>query len=524
MSQSKTVSTSVKKPRKLRWWPAAVILTAALVLLAWIWTVEEVSYEQVRTMRTGLLMIVSLLLLSLWWLLASGVGWKTRLLGFLAVVLGVALLTTVLRIEGVDGNLVPILGWRWASVSTPSITVPGSSRDTDPFANSASAYPQFLGPNRDARLEGPKLSTDWTNHPPKLLWKQPVGVGWSSFAIVGELAVTQEQRGSQELVIAYELRTGKVVWVHADESEFQSAIAGDGPRATPTVSNQGRVYTLGSRGLLNCLDLRTGKQIWQRNIQSDHEVGGLVWGRSSSPLLVNHLVVVNPGGSPDRSLAAYDQLTGEIAWTVGNAPASYASPALIELHGQPQIVMVNQKNITAHLPADGGVLWEQAFVSQQPHCSQPVPIADDLVFVSSGYGVGCKLFRIHTNGEGHYNSEPVWETKKLRAKFTNVVLHKGSLFGLDEGILVCLDPETGLRRWKRGRYGHGQLILVGELLLITSEQGDVALVEVNPEEFKEVARFSAIEGKTWNTPALSGNLLLVRNHKEAAAYQLPVSE
>ncbi len=523
LSQSKIDLAALRKRPKLRWWPAAVILTATLALLVWIWTVE-VSHEQIRTLRTAQLGIISLLLLLLWWLLASGLGWKTKLLGLLTGILGVALLSAALTVEGVDGNLVPILGWRWASGSAPSITVPDSSRDAALFILSETDYPQFLGPHRDARLAGPKLSTDWGNHAPKLLWKQPIGAGWSSYAIVGELAITQEQRGSQELVVAYELRTGKVTWVHTDESPYHSPIAGDGPRATPTVSKRGRVYTLGSSGLLNCLDLRTGKQLWQRNIQSDHGVGGLAWGRSSSPLLVDQLVVVNPGGSPHRSLAAYDQLSGEIAWTAGNAPTSYASPTLIEVLGHPQIVMVNQQSLTAHLPADGRVLWEQAFVSRYPHCSQPVALADDLVFVSSGYGVGSKLFRISIDGEGVYRSEPVWETRGLKTKFTNVVLHRGSLFGLDEGILVCLDPETGLRRWKSGRYGHGQLILVGELLLITSEQGEVVLVEANPEAFKEVARFPAIEGKTWNTPALSGKLLLVRNHKEAAAYQLPVLE
>ena len=184
--------------------------------------------------------------------------------------------------------------------------------------------------------------------------------------------------------------------------------------------------------------------------------------------------------------------------------------------------MVNQQMLTAHSPDDGRVLWDQAFPSRQPHCSQPVAIADDLVFVSSGYGVGSKLFRIRAGEEGKYRSETVWESRGLRTKFTNTVLHKGSLYGLDEGILVCLDPETGRRRWKRGRYGHGQLILVGELLLITSEQGEVALVEANPERFQEVARFPAIEGNTWNTPALSGDLLLVRNHQEAAAFRLPL--
>ena len=489
--------------------------------LTWIWS-AEVSQEATRTIRTALVLIVSLLLLALWWLLASGLSWKAKLLGLVAVFLLGVLLRSVVTYEGVDGNLVPILGWRWTSRTVPDIPGSGSGLHTAPVAGAETDFPQFLGPNRDARLLGPRLSTDWTQHPPEQLWKQPIGLGWSSFAIAGELAVTQEQRGSRQLVVAYELRSGKVVWVHTDQTQFHSALGGDGPRATPTISRQGRVYTLSPRGLLNCLELETGKLLWQRNIESEHAAGGLQWGRSSSPLLVDDLVVVNPGSSPHRSLAAYHQLSGELAWTSGNAVTSYASPTLLTLLGRPQILMVNQQSLTAHSPDDGRVLWEQAFPSRQPHCSQPVAVADDLVFVSSGYGIGSKLFRIGAGEEGKYRSETVWESRGLRTKFTNTVLHKGSLYGLDEGILVCLDPETGRRRWKRGRYGHGQLILVGELLLITSEQGEVALVEANPERFQEVARFPAIEGNTWNTPALSGDLLLVRNHQEAAAYRLPL--
>ena len=152
-------------------------------------------------------------------------------------------------------------------------------------------------------------------------------------------------------------------------------------------------------------------------------------------------------------------------------------------------------------PTTADILWEQAFPSGQPHCSQPVAVADDLVLVSSGYGIGSKLFRISPGEDGKYRSETVWESRGLKTKFTNTVLHKGSIYGLDEGILVCLDPETGRRRWKRGRYGHGQLILVGDLLLITSEQGEVALVEANPERYQEVAPLPGPRGNHLEHPS-----------------------
>ena len=434
-------------------------------------------------------------------MLASGLSWKARWLGLAAVVLVGFLLRSLLAYEGVDGNLVPILRWSWTSRTVPDITGSGSGLHTVTVAGAETDFPQFLGPNRDARLPGPRLSTDWTQHPPEEIWKQPIGLGWSSFAIAGELAVTQEQRGSRQLVVAYRLRSGEVVWVHADQGPFESALGGDGPRATPTISREGRVYTLSPQGLLNCLELETGKLLWQRNIETENAAGGYAVGAQ----LVSVAGRRPGGGQSGRFPPSFPgrlPSTREANWSGPPETRSLPTPPRLSslFWARPQIVMVNQQMVTAHSPEDGRILWEQAFPSGQPHCSQPVAVADDLVLVSSGYGIGSKLFRISPGENGKYRSETVWESRGLKTKFTNTVLHKGSIYGLDEGILVCLDPETGRRRWKRGRYGHGQLILVGDLLLITSEQGEVALVEANPERYKEVARFPRPRGNHLEHP------------------------
>jgi outer membrane protein assembly factor BamB len=159
-----------------------------------------------------------------------------------------------------------------------------------------------------------------------------------------------------------------------------------------------------------------------------------------------------------------------------------------------------------------------------------VPLPEDRVFVSSGYGIGCKLFQIARDEDNQLKATLVWETPRLKAKFTNVVHRDGYIYGLDDGVLVCLDLANGQRKWKRGRYGHGQVILVDDpeirdengLLLVSAESGDVLLVEVNPNESKELARFPTLASKTWNNPALAGQYLLVRNDREAACYELPL--
>ena len=234
--------------------------------------------------------------------------------------------------------------------------------------------------------------------------------------------------------------------------------------------------------------------------------------------------MVSPGGPDGRSLVAYHRDTGTRIWSGGSSPAGYSSPLITTLAGAPHILIFNRGSVAAHDPLSGHLLWQRPWPGGVECVAQPVPLPGDRVFVSSGYGIGCKLLQIGRNGQNGLQASLVWETPRLKAKFTNVVHRDGYIYGLDDGVLVCLDLRNGQRKWKRGRYGHGQVILAGDLLLVQAESGDVALVEVDPEAFKEVARFPALEGKTWNNPVLAGRYLLVRNDREAACYELALKE
>jgi outer membrane protein assembly factor BamB len=384
-------------------------------------------------------------------------------------------------------------------------------------------YPQFLGPRRDGTLPDLHLARDFAGHPPRRLWRQRIGAGWSAFAVAGRLAVTQEQRGNEEHVVAYDLATGKPQWSHRDEARYETVIAGVGPRATPTIVD-GRVYAMGGTGILNALDLTTGRRLWTHQVVEEAGAKLPDWGKSCSPLVTGGRVIVSAGGADGRSLVAYDAATGAPAWSGGNDRSSYASPVLATIAGRPQILMFNQGSVAAHDPETGAVLWEQAFPSEQPNVAQPVPLPGDRVLLSAGYGIGAKLYRVATKDDGGFESRFVWESPRLKSKFANMVVHGGFVFGLDDGVLTCLDPESGERRWKGGRYGHGQILLVGDLLLVQTEEGEVALVEAVPESHREIARFRILDGKTWNTPALAGSVLLVRNDQEAAAYELALAD
>jgi outer membrane protein assembly factor BamB len=281
---------------------------------------------------------------------------------------------------------------------------------------------------------------------------------------------------------------------------------------------------MGATVFLNCLNRFTGERHWMRRTLEENDAKINNWGMSGSPLVHGNLVIVLVGGEAERSMVAYETQSGEPVWHGGHDGAGYSSPLHAVLAGTPQILALNRGSVVAHDPQTGKLLWEQPWPQEHPNVAQPLPLPGNRVLVSSSYGDGCALFQVKRTAEGGLTSEQIWKTRALNAKFANFVHRDGFVYGLDEGILVCLDVATGKRRWKQGRYGHGQMILVEDLLIVTAEAGEVLLLEVTPREHKVVGRFQAFEDKTWNSPALAAPYLLVRNHREAACYELPLAE
>jgi outer membrane protein assembly factor BamB len=381
-------------------------------------------------------------------------------------------------------------------------------------------WPGFRGPERDGIVRGIQIETDWSQSPPAELWRRPIGPGWSSFAVSGDLLYTQEQRGDDEIVACYKVSTGEQVWRHRDAVRFWESNGGAGPRGTPTLSN-GRVYALGATGILKALDAASGERVWSRNAASD--TGRVVpdWGFSSSPLVVGDVVIVALSGT----LAGYDLATGNPRWTGPAHGGSYSSPHLVRIDGVEQVLMLNGDGATSLAPADGTVLWEYAWPGVT--IVQPAVIADgDLLLSTSSAagGIGMRRLAI-AHGPSGWTVEERWTSAGLKPYFNDFVIHEGHAFGFDGSILSCIDLKDGRRKWKGGRYGHGQLVLLRDqdLLLVLSEEGEVALLNAAADQFTEVARFKAIDGKTWNHPVLAGDVLLVRNGEEMAAFRLPLA-
>ena len=410
-----------------------------------------------------------------------------------------------------------------AATATPVTQAsPGASPSQTAAPSTATGrnyWTNFRGPKRDGNYEATPVLTSWPANGLSQLWKQPVGLGYASFSIADGRAYTIEQRRAQEVVAAYDVATGRELWTQAWNAAYNDE-TGDGPRATPTW-DQGRLYALGATGELRCLDANSGSIIWGKNILADNQARNLPWAMAASPLIVDDKVIVLPGGGNNKSVVAYNKMTGAPVWKVLNDTQAYVSPMLVDLADRRQIVVVTASRVVGLVPETGALLWSYPWNTDNGiNVSQPIMVDKNRFFISSGYGKGAALIEVKGSGQS-FTANMVWENINMKNKFNSSVFHNGYIYGLDEGILTCLDVNTGERKWKGGRYGYGQVLLAsGHLIVTNGDTGDLALVKASPDQYVELARFSALQGQTWNYPAIADGRLLVRNANEMAAYDI----
>ena len=404
----------------------------------------------------------------------------------------------------------------------PGQPVNGAAPTGSPESAAAHAtrnyWTSFRGPNRDGNYQEMAIQTNWPAQGLTQLWKQPVGLGYSSFSVADGRAYTIEQRRNQEVVTAYDVNNGRELWKQGWNAQYSDS-TGDGPRATPTW-DEGRLYALGATGELRCINAQTGAVIWGKNILRDNGAQNLQWAMAASPLIVDDKVIVLPGGSGGKSVVAYNKMTGAPVWKALDDTQAYVSPMLVTLAGRRQILIVSSTRVMGVAPENGALLWSHPWDTDMGiNVSQPIVVSANRFFISAGYGKGAALIEISGSGNSQ-SARSLWENNNMKNKFNSSVVYQGHAYGLDEGILSCVDINTGERKWKSGRYGYGQVLLASGHLIVMSEDGVLALVRATPQAHTEIARFQALQGKTWNYPAIAGGRLLVRNADEMAAYNI----
>jgi outer membrane protein assembly factor BamB len=484
----------------------------------------------------GVLLYVLRILTTVWvgWLVLTWfLPWPARRAGLVVACTLVWAFFTLIRFDGVSGSMKAETPWRWAPTNEDlfhkakeggniPMNLAGAAADAQPVVLKPGDWPAFRGPNRDGRLGGVKLAANWDKKQPKLLWKYPVGPGWSSFAVIGHRVYTQMQwEKDKEAVVCYHADTGSVLWVHTDDARFEETVGGNGPRATPTFF-EGKIYALGAKGNLNCLDAAAGKLLWARDITKDTEAKVPIWGFASSPLISHGLVMVFAGGPNGKSVVAYNVADGGLAWYGGKGLLSYCSPQPAKLDGIDQVLISTDQGLLAFQPDKGNLLWEHEWPTENmPRIVQPAVVSGGDVLVASGLGMGTRRVKV-TQSSGAWTDSPVWTTKKFSAYFNDFVVYQDHLYGFNNEFFSCVSLKDGKLQWKERGYGCGQVLLLEDqgMLLIASEEGDVALTEATPDELREKCRFRAIEGKTWNHPVIAHGKLFVRNSQEMACFAI----
>ena len=514
-------------------WCVLAVVAGAIVTVQ---TTEVTTGHALANVLTLIAAFLGLMTLLVWFSFFSGYYRRVRWTPPAVLLTAVAVTAALCRIDGTSSELIPRFAFRWSPKPDELLPRPKATGTTvDLRTTGEHDFPEFLGPLRRLAVENVRLARDWDKRPPKRLWRKEIGAGWSAFAVVNGFAVTQEQRGPLEMVTCYEVQTGKLRWSHAVETRFQGIMAGVGPRATPTI-DEGMVYTLGATGRLFCLDGVDGRVVWEKDLLAEADVtpeqeeSNVPYGRAGSPLIIGDRLIVPAGGTSAEnyvSLVAYNKHDGTLLWRGGNRQVAYASPVAATLAGVEQILLVSENYAGGYDPDTGKVLWEHSWPgksSRDANVSQPVTVPPDRVFLSKGYARGATLIRLLPKTGGTFDTKEVWASRRvMRTKFTNVCIYKKHVYGLSDGILECIELETGRRAWKVGRYGHGQILRVGDLLLVLAESGEMLMIEADPETAGRVlGRFQALDGMTWNNIALSGAYLLVRNAGEAACYKVGV--
>jgi outer membrane protein assembly factor BamB len=467
---------------------------------------------------------------TLWMVAARSLGLRYASLGALVVMILAWSPFAVQRIDGVAGDLHADIHWRWtpsaedmfkAELASHKVESPTGAAPTWAPVTTPNTWTEFRGPARDGVVRGVTIPTDWKAKPPQLKWKRRVGPAWSSMTVIGDRLFTQEQRGDDEAVVCYDAGTGQEIWAHTENARFEETVSGAGPRATPTFA-MGRIFTLGATGILTCLDAATGAKVWSHAITSDAESKPPMWGFSASPLVSQNLVFVFGGGDTGKSLLAYRASSGELAWAANAGALSYSSPQAETIGGKQQILIVSDDSLASFDPETGKPLWHAGqAMPGAPRTEQPHLVGSSQLLAASISGIGIALVDVNAD-QGEWKVAEKWKSSDMKPEFPDMVVHKGHAYGFDISTFCCVDLSNGKRKWKAGRYGHGQVILLADqdLLLVLSEKGEAVLLKASPERHEELGHFQALNGKTWNHPVVAGGRLYARNAEEMACYEL----
>ncbi len=381
----------------------------------------------------------------------------------------------------------------------------------------AQDWPQWRGPNRDAKASGFTAPKTW----PKELtqkWKVTVGLGDASPAVVGNKLYVFVRQETNEVIRCLDATNGKELWSEkydATQPSGPSAAVHSGPRSSPTVAD-GKVLTIGVGGVLSCVDATKGKMLWRKDDFSG------AWPRfytASSPIAVDGLCIAVLGGESNGGVVAYDLTSGDQKWKWTGDGAAYGSPVILTVSGTKMVVTLTARKIVGIGVADGKLLWEAPFPVQGMSYNADTPIVDDQTVIYAGAGRGTKAVKIEKTADG-FAAKELWSNPDNGVQFDSPVLKGGQIYGVSQrGVLFCLDAQSGKTLWtsELGGRGFGSIVDAGSALLALTPKGELAVFEPSAQEYKKLTGYKVADTETYAYPVAAGKGLFVKD-KDAVSF------
>lgn len=386
-------------------------------------------------------------------------------------------------------------------------------------------WPQFGGPNRTFMVQA-SIATDWPATGPKKLWARPLGEGYSSIVTDGDMIFTMYRRGTSEVVIAMDAKTGDTRWEYAYDAAFKPDMGmenGAGPHSTPLVSGD-QVYTIGILARLHALNKKTGELVWTKDLYKDFP-GSTFMGRgySSSPMAYKNSIIVMLGG-PNHAVTALNPKDGSSIWYKQTFSNSGSSPAVINVNGQDQLVCFFGNEVVGMDPANGELLWSHPHKTNWGlNISIPVWGPDNILFISSAYNGGSKALQLSQSG-GNTTVKQLWSSNRMRLHHGNAIRIGNTIYGSSGDFgpapLTAIDVKSGNVLWQDRAFKKANLIYTGQKLLVLDEDGILALASVSPERLQVDARLELLRNNAWTAPALAGTRLFLRDRHTITALDL----
>ncbi len=388
------------------------------------------------------------------------------------------------------------------------------------FAQEDSDYnwTQFRGPERSGKSMESLKGVDWSTSNPELVWKHELGSGFAELTIIRDKMYTMcsetiDSTTGSEFLAAYDLETGEELWrQRVDSIYFDPDGWGDGSRTTPSIDND-QIFTLSGHGKLSAHQIKDGKINWQIDLKAKYGSTEPRWGFSTSPIILEDLLILEVGGKDAKAFVAFDKENGDIVWNYGTGNASFNSPLLATIDNQLQIIFANGKTLYSFNPK-GDTLWTFA-MPFGGITAMPLLIENNKIFLSGIRNPGFLIVEIND----HKATEFIRGTS-MKTDFNTALYHDGFIYGFHVASLRCISAETGEVKWTKRGFGKGSLMIVDDKLMVLSDKGKLIIVEAKPDAYQEVISVQALEGKSWTAPSFVNGKVYVRNLTHMACYKV----